>query len=136
MAFLHRRFPLSERSKRVIGLSTGLNPLYTGLVFGYSIYPATNVSIFGTLWHALVLSSIMAFGTGGIPVLLWLRYEIRSPGVLLACLLVFWHVLVEFPSIGSGQGDSPRVSLRVHRSAVLSHGVRIFRRWGSLAPGL
>lgn len=80
MAFLYRRFPLSERSKRVIRLSTGLNLLYTGLVFGYSIYPGMNVSIFGTLWHALVLSSIMAFGLSGFPFCSdsAMRFEVRA----------------------------------------------------------
>lgn len=107
MDFLQRWSPLSERATRAIGLSTGLSLLYTGLVFGYSVHPATNVSISGTLWHAFVLNVVLALGTVGIPILLWLYYDLRSPGVLLVCLLVFWHALVEFPPIGSGQGNSP-----------------------------
>ena len=107
MAVLQQWFPLSERAKRTIGISTGISLLYTGIVFGYSVHPSTNVSVSGTLWHAFVLNSVMALGTVGIPILLWFRYDLRSPAVLLACLLLFWHVLVEFPPIGSGQGDSP-----------------------------
>jgi len=107
MVSLQRWSPVSERSTRSIVISVGISFLYTAIVFGYSVHPATNVSISGTLWHALVLYSVMALGTVGIPLLLWMRYEIRGPGVLLACILLFWHVLVEFPPIGSGQGDSP-----------------------------
>ena len=104
---LQRWVPLSKQSTRALAISAGISVLYAAIVFGYSVHPATNVSISGTLWHALVLSSVMAFGTVGSPLLLWLRYEIRSPGVLLAAILLFWHVLVEFPLIGSGRGDSP-----------------------------
>lgn len=107
MATPKRWSPSLRRKKRDLVVGTGLSVLYTGLVFGYSVHPATNVSISGTLWHALLLCSVLAFGTVGVPVLLWLGYDVRSPGVLLACILLFWHVLVEFPPIGSGQGDSP-----------------------------
>jgi hypothetical protein len=107
MAVLHGWFPLSRRSKRAIVASVCLSILYTGIVFAYSVHPATNVSISGTLWHALLMNSVLAFGTVGIPVLLWLRYDVRSPSFLLTCILLFWHILVEFPPIGSGQGDSP-----------------------------
>ena len=37
----------------------------------------------------------------------WIRYCLRSPLVLMSVILLFWHVLVEFSRIGSGQGDSP-----------------------------
>lgn len=107
MTALQRWLPLSRRSKRAIVISIGLSVLYTGIVVGYSVHPATNVSISGTLWDALLLHSVMAFGTVGVPVLLWLGYDVRSPSILLVCILMFWHVLVEFPPIGSGQGDSP-----------------------------
>lgn len=103
----HQWVPFSKRSSRALAISAGISVLYTLIVFGYSVHPATSVSVSGTLWHTLILSSILAFGTVGIPLLLWRRYEIRSPSVLLACLLLFWHVLVEFPPLGSGQGDSP-----------------------------
>lgn len=106
MSSLRRAVP-SKRSRRAIVVSVGVSALYTAVVFGYSVHPATNVSISGTRWHAFVLYSALAFGTVGVPVLLWTRYEIRSPGVLSALVLLFWHVLVEFPPIGSGQGDSP-----------------------------
>lgn len=107
MTILQRWLPLSKGNKRAIVISAGISVLYTGTVFGYSVHPATNVSISGTLWHALLLYSVMAFGTVGVPILLWLGYDLQSPSVLLAGILLFWHVLVEFPPIGSGQGDSP-----------------------------
>ncbi|WP_206750864.1 hypothetical protein, partial [Halorubrum sp. SD690R] len=59
------------------------------------------------LWDALALSIGFGLVTIGVPVFLWLRYEIRSPGALLVAILVFWHILVYIQPIGSGQGDSP-----------------------------
>ena len=84
-----------------------LSVLYTCATFGYAAHPATDVTVSGTLWHSLVLYSFLAFGTVGVPVSLWLRYELRSPGVLLAGVLLFWHALVYVPPFGSGQGDAP-----------------------------
>ncbi|WP_162562625.1 hypothetical protein [Salinigranum rubrum] len=107
MSALHRWFSASETWKRPVAISIAITVLYSIGVFVYSLLPTSNVSISGTLWDALALS--MAFGlvTIGIPVFLWLRYEIRSPGALLVGILVFWHILVYIPPIGSGQGDSP-----------------------------
>ncbi|MEA1932345.1 MAG: hypothetical protein U9O06_12475 [Euryarchaeota archaeon] len=104
---LQQRLPISERSIRSIVISVGISLLYTAIVLGYSVHPATDISVSGTLWHAVGLFSVMALGTVGVPLLVWLRYGIRSPGVLLAVILLFWHVLVAFPPLGSGQGDSP-----------------------------
>ncbi|MFC6723098.1 hypothetical protein ACFQE1_01560 [Halobium palmae] len=69
--------------------------------------PSSNVSISGTLWHVLVISTVFGLGTIGVPVFLWVRYEIRSPLALLMGILLFWLVLVYVPPIGTGEGDSP-----------------------------
>lgn len=102
-----QRPSISVRSVRAVAISASLTLLYTAVVFGYSVHPATNVSVSGTLWHAFVIQAVMAYGTVGVPLFLWQRFEIRSPGALMLGLLLFWHVLVEFPPLGSGQGDSP-----------------------------
>ena len=107
MATFQRWSPLSAAWNRALAISLAVTILYSAVVFGYSLLPSSNVSISGTLWHALVVSTVFGLGTVGIPVLLWLRYEIRSPGVLLVIILLFWHVLVYIPPFGSGQGDSP-----------------------------
>jgi hypothetical protein len=107
MVALYRWSPVSERTTRALLVGAGVSVLYTAIVLGYSVHPETNVSISVPFWRALVSYSVVAFGTVGVPPLLWMRYELRSPTVLLVCLLVFWHVLVEFPPIGSGEGDSP-----------------------------
>lgn len=107
MSTLQRWSPLSAAWKRALAISLAATVLYSTVVFVYSHLPSSNVSISGTLWHALVLSTAFGLGTIGIPVLLWLRYKIRSPGVLLVGILLFWHVLVYIPPFGSGQGDSP-----------------------------
>jgi hypothetical protein len=96
-----------SRGLRALGLGVGLSVLYTGVVLGYSAHPATNVSVSGSLWIALVVQSGMALGTVGVPVFLWRGYAIRSPGILLTALLLFWHVLVEFPPVATGRADSP-----------------------------
>lgn len=98
---------VSRPTVRALTIGVGLSVLYTAVVLGYSAHPMSNVSVAGSLWVALLVQSAMALGTVGVPVFLWDRYKIRSPCVLLAELLVFWHVLVEFPPVGTGQGDSP-----------------------------
>jgi hypothetical protein len=107
MTALHRWLSSSGTWKRPLAISTAVTLLYSIGVFGYSLLPFSNVSISGTLWHALALSTGFGLVTIGVPVFLWLRYEIRSPGALLVGILAFWHILVYIPPIGSGQGDSP-----------------------------
>ncbi|ESP86869.1 hypothetical protein [Candidatus Halobonum tyrrellensis] len=105
MVGLHRRLSVSEQGKRALLLGAGASLLYSALVFAYSLAPGSNVSISGTLWHAVVLSSVLALGTIGVPVFLWYRYRLRSPAVLLVVVLLFWHVIVYMPPFGDG--DSP-----------------------------
>lgn len=107
MSALHRWFSASETWKRPLAISITVTVLYSLGVLVYSILPTSNVSLSGTLWGALALSTTFGLVTIGVPVFLWLRYGIRSPGALLAVILVFWHILVYIPPIGSGQGDSP-----------------------------
>jgi hypothetical protein len=133
----HHRSSVSRPTVRALAVGGGLSVLYTATVLAYSAHPATNVSVAGSLWVALAVQSAMALGTVGVPVFLWTRYEIRSPGVLLIALLVFWHVLVEFPPVGTGQGDSPGflfvfagAPLYLVLYAVLASGEVVFRRRG------
>jgi hypothetical protein len=107
MVALHRWLSSFSAWKRPLAISIAATLLYSTAVFLYSVLPSSNVSISGTLWHALSLSTGFGLVTIGVPVFLWLRYDIRSPGVLLVGILAFWHVLVYIPPIGSGQGDSP-----------------------------
>ena len=107
MSALHRWFSASETWKRPLAISIAITVLYSIGVFMYSLLPTSNVSISGTLWDALALSTAFGLVTIGVPVFVWLRYKIRSPGALLVGILVFWHILVYIPPIGSGQGDSP-----------------------------
>ena len=107
MSALYRWSAPSGTWKRPLAISTTVTLLYSISVFGYSLLPFANVSISAALWEALALSTGFGLVTIGIPIFLWLRYEIRSPGTLLAGILVFWHILVYIPPIGSGQGDSP-----------------------------
>lgn len=104
---LHRWLGSSGTLKRPIAISIAATILYSVSVLGYSLLPSSNVSISGTLWDAFAFSIGYGLVTIGVPVFLWLRYEIRSPGALLAAILLFWHILIYIPPIGSGQGDSP-----------------------------
>ncbi|MFC6786453.1 hypothetical protein ACFQFH_11295 [Halobaculum halobium] len=107
MRALLGRSPVSARTARAVLVAAAVSVAYTATVIGYSLLPSSGISISGTPWHAVVLYSAFATGTVGVPVFLWLRARLKSPVVLLAAILLFWHVLVEFPPIGSGQGDSP-----------------------------
>lgn len=107
MSTFHRWFSSSGKWKRPLAISAAVTFLYSISVFGYSLLPFSNVSISGSPWHVLTFSMGSGLVTIGFPVYLWFRYEIRSPVALLIGILVFWHVLVYIPPIGSGQGDSP-----------------------------
>ena len=104
---LRRSGPRSRAWTRPLAVSVAVALLYTACVFAYSLHPASNVSISGTPWHALAVAGGFALVAVGVPVFLRLRYGLRGPVVLLGAILVFWHVLVEFPPIGTGRGDSP-----------------------------
>lgn len=96
--------------KRAI-LGGGLaSMIYVGIVLAYSIQ-APDVSITGSLWTAFVIGTLFAFGTIGVPILLWVRYDIRGPFVLMALVLLFWHVVIHLPVIGSEGGDAPAFAL-------------------------
>lgn len=134
MHALHPRTPFSETTTALLA-AVAAAVGYTLIVFGYSLLPSSGVSIPGTLWHAVAIQSGFALGTVGVPTFLWLRAGLRSPAVLLAVILLFWHVLVEFPPIGSGQGDSPGflfvfvfAPFYVLAYAVLAGGERWLRR--------
>jgi len=101
------RQPCETTWRRALALGAAAAVCYTAVVFGYSLLPGSNVSVSGTLWHAAALYGVFAFGAVGAPVVLWLRYRVWTPGALLALVLVFWHVLVYVPPIGTGEGDSP-----------------------------
>jgi hypothetical protein len=133
-------FASSRATRRALVFGVGLSVLYTAVVLGYSVYLATNISVAGSLWVALVVQSALALGTVGVPVFLWKRYALRSPAVLLVLLLVFWHVLVEFPPVGTGQGDSPGflfvfagAPFYVVLYGVLAGGEVVLRRRGFLS---
>lgn len=97
----------TETWGRELLISAAVSLVYTGLVLGYAYLLSPSVTITGPLWGAVAWYSFTAFGTVGIPILLWLRFDLRSPAVLLACILLFWHVLAEIPLLGSNQGDAP-----------------------------
>ncbi|KTG08874.1 hypothetical protein AUR64_13755 [Haloprofundus marisrubri] len=91
---------------RTFGVTAVVSIVYTAVVVGYSVL-SSNVSISGPLWQSGGILTVFAFGSVGLPVALWYRYRYRSPVAFMSLMLLFWHVLVEFPPVGSGQGDSP-----------------------------
>ena len=97
-----------ERSwTRSLAISIAVTLLYSNSVLLYSLLLSSNTSVSETLWQVSLLSAGFGSLTVGVPVFLWLQYEIRSPGALLVGVLAFWHVLVYTPLLGSGRGDSP-----------------------------
>ena len=92
-------------------LSGGLASIaYASIVFGYSAHSPT-VQITGSIWSSFGLAVVFAFGTIGVPILLWIRYRIKGPSVVMALVLLFWHVLIHLPVLGSDGGDVPAFAL-------------------------
>lgn len=93
--------------KRALLIGGATSIAYASLIVGYSLLPFSNPDISEPIWRIAGISVLLSAGTIGVPVVLWIRYRLRSPLVLMSVILLFWHVLVEFSPIGSGQGDSP-----------------------------
>jgi len=99
---------LSIRRWRRAALLGGLaSALYAAALLAWSLRPSSEIAFSTPLW--LTIGGVLAGAVGavGVPIALRVRYRVRSPVVLLAGLLLFWHVLVEYPPLGSGQGDTP-----------------------------
>lgn len=83
---------------------------YAGLVTGYSAQSSA-IQITGSVWTSFGLSVLFAFGTIGVPVLLWIHLRIRGPVILMMLVLLFWHVIVYLPISGTTGGDVPAFAL-------------------------
>ena len=92
----------TETWGRSLPTSTVVSLVYTGLVLGYVYLLSPSVTIHGPVWWAVLWYSLMGFGTVGIPILLWLQFDLRSPAVLLTGILLFWHTL----PLWNNQGDT------------------------------
>ena len=90
------------------GLIGGLASLvYAGIVTIYSVL-SPNVSLSGSLGASFGIAALFALGTIGLS---YSGYDIRSPAVLMAFILLFWHVLIHLPILGSEGGDTPAFAL-------------------------
>ncbi len=106
-----RKWPSSQGDWKRGLLSGGLaSAIYASIVLLYSSQ-SPDIQITGSLWSSFGLSVLFAFGTIGIPILLWVRYRIRGPAVLMTLILLFWHVVIYLPIIGSEGGDAPAFAL-------------------------
>ena len=76
MSALHRWSPSLRTWKRPLAITGTVTLPYSTSVFVYSVLPFSNVSISGTLWHALALSTAFGLALIGIPVCL--RTAIRD----------------------------------------------------------
>ena len=98
--------PIRRWTRPVLFAGVG-SALYAAVVLAWSLRPASEIAFSTPLWLTIGGAVAGAVGVVGVPIALWVRYRVRSPVVLMAGLLAFWHVLVEFPPLGSGQGDTP-----------------------------
>ena len=110
MPSFHEWLSSSGKWKRAILSGSLASVVYVGTVLGYSVQ-SPNIQITGSFWQSFGLAALFAFGTIGIPILLWVRYQIRGPSVLMALILLFWHVVIHLPVIGSEGGDVPAFAL-------------------------
>ncbi|MCD2203804.1 MULTISPECIES: hypothetical protein [Halobacteriales] len=101
------RVKQTESWGRSLLSSTVASLVYTGLVLGYVYLLSPSTTIHGPVWWAVLWYSLLGFGTVGIPILLWLQFDLRSPAVLLACILLFCHTL----PLWNNHGDAPGFSL-------------------------
>lgn len=93
--------------RRALLIGVAADCCYAAVVLAWSLFPGSNVSVTGSLLWAATFTLLAGLGTVAVPVVLRLRYGLRSPLALLAVILLFWHVLVYVPPIGPGRGDSP-----------------------------
>ncbi|WEL28018.1 hypothetical protein [Haloferax volcanii] len=110
MSSLYESSSSRGKWKRSILLSSVASVVYTGLVFGYSTL-APDVQITGSFWPSFGIGLLFAFGTIGVPIVLWIRYRIRGPAILMGFVLLFWHVLIYVPILGAEGGDAPAFAL-------------------------
>nr|WP_233340596.1 hypothetical protein [Haloprofundus sp. MHR1] len=110
MSSLHESSPSRGSWKRAILRSGVASVVYTGLVFAYSAL-APDVQITGSFWPSVGIGLPFAFGTIGVPIVLWVRYRIRGPVILMGFVLLFWHVLIYVPVLGADGGDGPAFAL-------------------------
>lgn len=87
------------------GVGGGL--LYTVVVVGYSLLPGPAVSVNGSAWRLFGVAGLLSLGSIGVPVVLWVRYRLRSPVACLAIVLLSCHVLVQLLPDRAGMGDMP-----------------------------
>ncbi len=92
---------------RALLVGAGLSLGYTGLVLGYSFLPSSPVTITGPFPRVVGWYSLLAFGAVGVPVVLRLRFGLRTPLALLAGILLFWHVVVGTPLLDGSRADAP-----------------------------
>ncbi len=67
---------------------------YTAVVYGYLLSPFSQLSVSGALHNRVWWDLLLSLGTIGLPVVLYLRYRVRSPLLLLMAILLFWHGLI------------------------------------------
>ena len=92
-------------------LSAGLASIaYASIVVGYSAQSPT-IQITGSIWSSFGLAIVFAFGTIGVPIFLWIRYQVKGPSIVMALILLFWHVVIHLPVLGSDGDDIPAFAL-------------------------
>ncbi len=110
MSSLHELSSSRRKWKRAL-LSSGVaSVVYTGIVLGYSAL-TPDIQITGSFWSSVGIGLLFAYGTIGVPIVLWVRYRIRGPSILMGLVLLFWHVLIYLPVLGGEGGDAPAFAL-------------------------
>lgn len=96
-----------RRWRRAALTGSAASALYAAALLAWSLRPSSEIALSTPLWLTIGGALAGAVGAVGVPIALGIRYRVRSPVALMAGLLVFWHVLIEYPPLGSGQGDTP-----------------------------
>ncbi len=96
-----------RRWRRAVLVGGLASALYAAVLLAWSLRPSSEIALSTPLWLTIGGALAGAVGAVGVPIVLRIRYHVWSPVALMAGVLSFWHVLIEYPPIGSGQGDTP-----------------------------
>jgi hypothetical protein len=96
-----------RRWRRAALAGSAASALYAAVLLAWSLRPSSEIALSTPLWLTIGGALAGAVGAVGVPIALRIHYRVWSPVALMAGVLLFWHVLIEYPPIGSGQGDTP-----------------------------
>ena len=108
--------------------------VYPTVAIAFAVAVGSNFSSGGPGSYPIFV--LVALGTIGVPVVLWLRFGYRGPVAVMSVIVVFLTFVA--PLVAPGSGDAPAFALVLYRApfylvlyGVVTAGERFYRRWWS-----